>query len=287
MLQTIRLGNDNDFVKVAKYLMKYSVRNEASSIFDTDFFNYVSIWQGNNGLDTDGIIGKNTWTKMAELAPTCSTSKNKTSPYTCAIQILVGGLDVDGIYGTKTKNAVAAYQTSNGLGVDGICGPKTWKMIICGKENSSSGQTGGNPSGAGTTISGGKLLNKCVHYVQWNSKWKNVVYSTHTSSQTSGNSGCGPTAMADIMATWVDQKITPVEMCKLSKDNGYRTYNSGTSWGFFKFVFEKYPQFSKFLQTSSVETLKSALGQGALAVCSMNSNDGSFWTTSGYQNGLL
>ena len=88
--------------------------------------------------------------------------------------------------------------------------------------------------------------------------------------------------MAMIMATFIDKDITPVEMCKLSVDNGFRTYSSGTSWGFYEFVFKKYKGFKKFIKTTSIPTLKAALADGALAVCSMNSNDGHFWTSGGH-----
>jgi len=54
------------------------------------------------------------------------------------------------------------------------------------------------------------VLNNCVKYLQWDSKWKNVKYSTHTNAQTIGNSGCGPTSMAMILATWENSNITPV-----------------------------------------------------------------------------
>lgn len=37
--------------------------------------------------------------------------------------------NIDGIFGTKTKNAVARYQRSNNLSKDGIVGCKTWKSI--------------------------------------------------------------------------------------------------------------------------------------------------------------
>lgn len=281
MLPTIKQGQNNDYVKVAKYLIKYSKRNEAVGMFDADFLNYVCTWQGNNGLEVDGIIGKASWTKIAELAPTCSTSKNKTSPYTCAVQILVGGITVDGVYGPKTKKAVAAYQSANKLSADGICGPKTWKSLIVGATSTSTGTTNTTTSQAGQSVVNGKLLNNCVFYLQWDSKWKNIKYSTHTSKQTIGNSGCGPSAMAMIMATFIDKKYTPIEMCKLAVDNGFRTYDNGTDWDFFKFCFNKYAGFSKFVQTKSVPTLKSALKEGALAVCSMNGNDDHFWTTGG------
>lgn len=282
MLGTIKLNAIGDLVKVAQYMTGYAAIKKATDLYDEKFESYVKSWQKDNGLTDDGIIGAKTWTKIAESAPTCSTSKNKKSAYTCAIQIMVGGLTVDGDYGSNTKKGVAAYQSAKNLTSDGVCGPKTWAAMIGTSSSTSSTTNGGTGTGAGQTVSGGKVLNNCVHYLQWDSKWKNVKYSTHTSSQTIGNSGCGPSSMAMIMATFIDKKITPVEMCKLSVDNGYRTYDSGTAWGFYKFVFKKYDGFEKFVQTTSVETLKAGLKDGALAVCSMNSNDNHFWTSGGH-----
>ena len=276
MLATIRLDSKGDLVKVAQYLLNYAPRKEATNIYDSLFMNAVKEWQAKNELDADGIIGSKTWTKIAETTPTCSTSKNKKSAYTCAIQILLGGLEVDGDYGTKTKQAVAAFQSASGLKADGICGPKTWAKLI--GVTSSVNTT---PSGANQVITGDKVLNDCVKYLQWDSKWKNIKYSTHTSTQTIGNSGCGTTSMAMIMATWIDKSITPVEMSALAVKKGYRTYNSGTAWGFFKYIFKNYDGFQKYVETNSVNTLKSALREGALAICSMNANDNHFWTSGG------
>lgn len=276
MLQTIKQGYKGDIVKVAQYLTGYCEMKKASGTFDAAFFMHIKGWQQKNGLEADGIIGQKTWSKIASTALTCSLKKNSKSVYTCAAQILIGGITVDGIYGQKTKNAVAAYQSANGLSADGICGPKTWNSLIHGSSViMPEDQTQ-------TENTNSKAINKCVHYLQWDSKWKNIKYSTHTSAQTIGNSGCGPTSMAMIMATWIDPKITPVEMCELAVKGGYRTYDSGTSWGFYKYVFDKYNGFSKYLATSSVETLKGALANGALAVCSMNSNDNRFWTSGGH-----
>ncbi len=41
-------------------------------------------------------------------------------------------LDIDGVYGTLTYNAVVSFQRDNGLSVDGICGPITRQAIING-----------------------------------------------------------------------------------------------------------------------------------------------------------
>lgn len=277
---TIKKGYKSDTVKATKYLTGYSAIGKATEDYDDAFVAYVKDWQKANSLSADGIIGPKSWAKIAEKAPTCSTAKNKTSAATCALQILLGGLTADCVFGTKTKKAVAAFQSAKGLGADGICGPKTWAALIGVTTSSNTKSNGG--TGAGQTTSDGKTLDNCVHYLQWDARWKNKKYSTHTSSQTIGNSGCGPSSMAMIMATVIDSKITPVEMCELSVANGFRTYNSGTAWGFFEFVFKKYSGFEKFMKTTSVETLKAALSQGALAVCSMNSNDYFFWTKGGF-----
>ena len=51
----------------------------------------------------------------------------------------VGG--VDGIFGTKTKNAVIRFQKDNGLTPDGVAGPKTLQAL--GIKNASSSSYGG------------------------------------------------------------------------------------------------------------------------------------------------
>ena len=48
-------------------------------------------------------------------------------------------LTVDGDFGTKTQEAVRAYQRNNGLTVDGIVGDKTWGALKSGTNNKTSG----------------------------------------------------------------------------------------------------------------------------------------------------
>jgi peptidoglycan hydrolase-like protein with peptidoglycan-binding domain len=154
MLSTIRLNSTGDIVKIAQYMLNYAERGKADGIFDDRFAAEVGDWQAKHNLTADYIIGPNTWSAMAKAMPTCSTSKNRTSVYTCAIQLLVGGLTVDGIYGNGTKKGVTAYQSAAGLTADGICGPKTWNSLI-----------GAAANNEGQVINGNKVLNNCVKYL--------------------------------------------------------------------------------------------------------------------------
>ncbi len=52
-----------------------------------------------------------------------------------ALQLLLGGLAVDGVFGQKTQDAVQKFQSSHGLAVDGIVGQKTWAKIINEREH--------------------------------------------------------------------------------------------------------------------------------------------------------
>ena len=277
MLKTIQHNDKDVLVVVAKLLTGYvsvtkKVADTAAFIsehetYDAGFVAHVCAWQSNHSLTSDGVIGKATWTALAKEAPTCSTSKLKTSAITLACQLLLGGnLTADAIFGTRTKQAVAAFQSSAGLSADGICGPKTWGALIGVKDEPT-----------------GKIINPYVHYLQWDKRWKNIMYSNHgDKKQTIGNSGCGPSAVAQVVAQWVDPNLTPVEMCQLALDNGYRTKNSGTNGAFCEFIADKYPEIEKCTRTRSVKTIKNALQKGALVITCMNSNCDHFWTTGGH-----
>lgn len=264
MLKTIRHESKGDTVKVAQYLTGFAQRKEASGTFDAAFIAHVCAWQRNNGLTPDGIIGPKTWEKIAEKAPVCSTSKNKTSAATCALQLLLDGLTADGIYGSKTKNAVAAYQAAKGLKANGVCGLKTWTALITGVAAAA------KPSGAFT---------QPKDFKQYDSRWANKVFtSTGNNDQTMRNSGCGPTAAANVVATLKDSSVTPWTLAQIAIKKGYRTANNGTAWAFFKHLANVYG-FSKFVQTSSITTMKACLEAGGYAVASMGPG---YWTKKGH-----
>lgn len=46
------------------------------------------------------------------------------------LQVILGGLDVDGSFGWHTLSAVIAFQKAHSLEQDGVVGPKTWKALL-------------------------------------------------------------------------------------------------------------------------------------------------------------
>ena len=267
MLPTIRHGDAGDLVRAAQLLTGFSDVNAASGQYDAAFVAHVITWQKNHGMTADGVIGPKTWEAIAENAPTCSTSKNRTSAATQALQILLDGANLiaDGIYGSRTKSAVAAFQSAAGLTADGICGKKTWERLIEGAE------TPDNPHPG--------EFKQPVNYKQADPRWGKKMYSEHGNpEQTMANSGCGPTAMADVIATLVDPKVTPWDMAQLALKWGDRTPSNGTATSFFKHV-QEYYHFIKMVGTGSLATLKACLDAGGYVVCRMGKG---YWTNGGH-----
>ena len=224
-------------------------------------------WQTNHGCTPDGIIGPSTWSAIAKAAPTCSTAKNRTSGYTLALQLLLGGnLTPDAIYGTRTKNAVAVFQDACKLSKDGICGPKTWNAMIVGTDV----QPEPTPS----------RFKQPVDYKQGAKPWGPKMYSNHGDpKQTMANSGCGPTAMANIVATLKDPAQNPyTQLAEFAMAWGDRSYENGTNWSFFPHV-QEYFNFSKMVKSSNLVALKACLNEGGYVVCSMGPG---YWTTGGH-----
>ena len=175
------------------------------------------------------------------------------------VQTLLG-IDADGIFGKKTEAAVRAFQAANGLKVDGIVGKQTWAALL--------GETSPEP-----------VFRQPVDYKQYDKKWASVMYSNHgDKKQTIKSSGCGPTAMADIVATLIDSEVTPVTLAELSLKWGCRTYSDGTTWSFFPKIADYYG-FSKYVKSSTLATLKSCLDSGGYIVASMGKG---YWTSGGH-----
>ena len=114
-------------------------------IFGAKTYAAVTAFQKANGLGVDGIVGKLTWGKIYGVSPAMPVetttvvgrpmvSYGSRGDAVRKLQELLNALgydcgSVDGIFGSKTKAAVLAFQKANGLGADGIVGPLTWAKL--------------------------------------------------------------------------------------------------------------------------------------------------------------
>ena len=112
-------------------------------IFGAKTYAAATAFQKANSLGVDGIVGKLTWAKLYDAMPvnvTLVTTQPmlRTGSRGDAVRKLQELLSakgytcgsVDGIFGSKTKAAVLAFQKANGLGADGIVGPLTWGKLV-------------------------------------------------------------------------------------------------------------------------------------------------------------
>lgn len=114
-------------------------------IFGAKTYAAVTAFQKANSLGVDGIVGKLTWAKLYGVSPAMPVettvvgrpmvSYGSRGDAVRKLQELLNALgydcgSVDGIFGSKTKAAVLAFQKANGLAADGIVGPLTWGKLV-------------------------------------------------------------------------------------------------------------------------------------------------------------
>lgn len=227
-------------------------------------------------LKVDGKAGPQTLAAIVDTLPNVKYGDNSGSIYVKAVQALVS-CAIDGKYGKKTRANVIAFQVTAQLSQTGEISRNDWLALwdLPYTKTGKAAATATTPAIKTT----GTNTKQPVDYKQADSRWGKKPYtSCGNKNQTIANSGCGPTSMADIMATWINSKITPVEMCKYAVAHGFRTKSSGTAWGFFKSIAKAYG-FAGFVQTKSMAAAREALKNGALVVASMGPG---YWTRGGH-----
>lgn len=258
---TVKKGSKGDLVKALQYVIGV----KADGVFGSDTKTAVKNYQKKHGLTADGEAGKKTFEVIVDNAPVLKFGS--TGVYVYALEALLTTMRLDGIYAEDEVAHVKTYQASKNLTIDGVVGKNTWRALF-GLDESAVTDNGSNTK-------------QPVYYLQGDSRWKKVIFTrnnTYNKKQNIGNSGCGITSMAMIIATWWDKKITPVETAAECVAKGYRTNNSGTNPGYFKYCASKYKA-SKYLATTSYETAKNIIDQGGLVIVNVGPSP---WTKGGH-----
>lgn len=267
----LKLNSKNDYVKAVQYILEIAT----DGIYGRKTKEAVRKYQKSKGLAADGIVGEDTYSAFVLDAPTLKVGA--TGKWVNALECILQTLTKDGTFAVNEKAHVKTFQTAMRLNADGIVGQKTWLALFGMDQLSWNGAAITKPAESKSIVTATQPKN----FKQYDSKWKNVVFTKNNNydmTQTIGNSGCGPTAMADIVAAWWDSSVTPVDMAALCVNAGYRTTNNGTAWGYFRYVAKKYKA-SQFIQTSSYTTAEAAIKNGACVICAVGPG---IWTKNGH-----
>jgi len=258
----------------------------------------IKAFQRDYGLDVDGIAGPQTTSKLEDLTQNGSGTYSSENKHIQEMLIQLGyscgKSGADGWYGPATIDAVASFQRDYSLQVDGIAGPETTNKL---EDLTNGGESGGSPSitpVSGDVNSNNKdssphppcdSQNRCyqeVYYNQCDSRWKNTMYSDRNSaSHTICTSGCGPTAMAMVVATLKDRAITPEEPAAYAVAHNMKDDDVGTYWSFFC-------SYAKTIglgceqvdcSNSKISYIKSKINGGSLGVAVMGPGQ---WTSAGH-----
>lgn len=128
---TFKNGDSGPEVRAIQHLLvAHGYNLNVDGIFGPNTQARVEDFQTANNLIEDAIVGPETWEKLIIQA-----AQGKTGPEVRAIQFLLKNkfgynIDVDGIFGPATANAVKNFQNSKGLTADGIVGLQTWRRLI-------------------------------------------------------------------------------------------------------------------------------------------------------------
>lgn len=131
-------------------------------------------------------------------------------------------------------------------------------------------------------------MDKPTSYLQTDPRWANVDYSAKGEKTTIGKSGCGPTAMAMVLATWADKSVTPKSECAWALAHGYKAPHQGTYYGYFAAAAKRYGLYCRMLNGASIygnpnskyhAEAKAAVDRGNLVIACMGRG---LWTSSGH-----
>lgn len=127
-----------------------------------------------------------------------------------------------------------------------------------------------------------------VSYLQTDPRWKSISYSAKGESTTIGASGCGPTAMSMVLATWADPAVTPKTECAWALSHGFKAPHQGTYYGYFVPAAKRYGLTCRQITPGYIygnskspyhDRAKAELDKGNLVIACMGKG---LWTSSGH-----
>ena len=235
-------------VRPVQLLMGYTPADGEES---KGFAAFVKAWQKKDGIDADGIVGKNTLKRLCRKLPVLKSGR-RGDPVR-ALRLLMGQ-EEEGAYDAE---AVKTYQKEKGLAADGICGVRTWTFLL----------------------TGARINERPKDFKQYAAPWGKTAYSAcGDKKQTMASSGCGPTAMADIARDRYDKKATPRTLADKSLSWGTRTRDSGTAGRFFEKCARMYGC-GKYETSADLGRLIECLDGGGLAAVCVGPSK---WTKGGH-----
>ncbi|HEU5389901.1 MAG TPA: peptidoglycan-binding protein [Streptosporangiaceae bacterium] len=139
----VRKGDEHHPVETLQYLLRARGHNvTVDGIFGPGTDAAVRAFQQQNSLAVDGIVGPVTWSALIITVKQGSQGDAvRGVQEEFQFRNLSGnpnqGLQVDGIFGTKTDAAVRGFQQAlhqeiPSVTVDGIVGPVTWQALVSG-----------------------------------------------------------------------------------------------------------------------------------------------------------
>lgn len=129
--RTLKQGDTTPEVFALQHLLRHHGHSvQADGIFGSDTRAKVENFQSSKGIDDDGVVNWEVWEELV-----VEVTQGRNGDAVRAVQYLLRQkhnytLEVDGIFGPLTAQAVKDFQTKQGLTPDAIVDPLTWQKLI-------------------------------------------------------------------------------------------------------------------------------------------------------------
>ncbi len=127
---------DNSVLRLKRALNRLQIKPangrtlSEDNVYDAQAKSAVERFQEIVGIQKTGVAGNTTWGAINEILAKRIIRRNHAGGVVVRYLQFRLNLDIDGIFGPQTENAVKAFQRSKGLFADGIIGPATWQKLI-------------------------------------------------------------------------------------------------------------------------------------------------------------